>query len=299
MEGTSPIALVLCGGGSRGALEVGFYRAVRELGMKIDLVLGSSIGALNGAFIAAGTPPEELARLWREISARDLMRWNWKGLFRPSRAGGLYTLDPLRKFLRSTLPAARFEDLALPLMITTTDLQLGKAVHWSGPGDLIEPLVASLSLPFFFPPVRIRDHQFVDGGIANNVPLEQAQALGARHALMIECLCCTGMPGAFSGLRAVLARSFSIALDCKYEIERQRLDKSMQLHVVRPELELDVGLLDFRRTAELIQAGYAATLNHLGGQRRLFVPSAPKDLPIRSRTEQVDGSPLALPGISG
>ena len=59
----SPTALVLCGGGSRGALEVGFYRAVRELGLPVDMVLGSSIGALNGACIASGMPPDELADL--------------------------------------------------------------------------------------------------------------------------------------------------------------------------------------------------------------------------------------------
>lgn len=159
-------------------------QAVRELGVKIDLVLGSPIGALNGAFIAAGTPPEELARLWCEMSARHLMRWNWKGLFRPSRAGGLDTLDPLRKFLRSTLRAPRFEDLALPLMITTTDLQLGKAVHLNGPGDLIEPLVASLNLPFFFPPVRIRDHQFVDG--RDREQRAARTGAGARRAARVD-----------------------------------------------------------------------------------------------------------------
>lgn len=282
MQIASPVALVLCGGGSRGALEVGFYRAVRELGLPIDLVIGSSIGALNGAFIAAGMPPDELARLWLRVRRQDVMRWNWKGLLLPRRAPGLYTLDPLRELLLRTLPATRFEDLRLPLTITTTDLQLGKAVHWSGSGDLIEPLIASLSLPVFFPPVRIGNHQFVDGGVANNVPLEQAGALGTRHALMIECVCCQRIPAPFASLLGVLGRSLSIAFDCKYGIDRQHAGKSMQLHVVRPDLQLDVGLLDLRRTADLIDAGYRQTLNYFRAASALKISPA-------STAEQLSG----------
>jgi len=284
----SPVVLVLCGGGSRGALEVGFYRAVHELGLAIDLVIGSSIGALNGAFIAAGTPPDGLARLWLEVRRQDVMRWNWKGLLRPRREPGLYTLDPLRELLRRRLPAARFEDLSIPLTITTTDLQLGKAVNWSGSGDLIEPLVASLSLPVFFPPVRIGDHQLVDGGVANNVPLDQASALGARHALMIHCACCRGIPSSFAGMLGVLGRSLSIAFDCKYNIDREHVGKTVQLHVVRPELQLDVGLLDFRRTAELIDAGYRQTLEYFRAQ------SARKKLCSSVATELSNSEPAAM-----
>ncbi len=262
MQSSSPVALVLCGGGSRGALEVGFYRAVREFGLPIDLVIGSSVGALNGAFIAAGAPPDELVRLWLKVRRWDVMRWNWKGLLRARHDPGLHTLEPLRELLRRTLPATRFEELSLPLTITTTDLQLGKAVHWSGSGDLIEPLIASLSLPVFFPPVRIGDHQFVDGGVANNVPLDRAAALGTRHALMIECGCCQRIRASFTSLLGVLGRSLLIAFDCKFSIDRERMGKSMQLHVVQQELQVDVGLLDFGHTADLIDAGYRQTLEY-------------------------------------
>lgn len=256
------MSIVLCGGGSRGALEVGFYRAVRELALPIDLVVGSSIGALNGAYIAAGIPPAELAKLWLGVRRQDVIRWNWKGLLRPRRHPGLYTLDPLRELLRCTLPATRFEDLSIPLTITTTDLQQGKAVHWHGVGDIIEPLIASLSLPVFFPPVRIGEHQFVDGGFANNVPLDQTLALGARHALMIECVCCQNIPLSFDGVLGVLGRSLSIAFDCKYNIDVERVKQMVQIHVVRPRFPKDVGLLDFDHTADLIDAGHRQTLEY-------------------------------------
>ena len=262
MEITSPVAVVLCGGASRGALEVGFYLAVKKLGLRIDLVVGSSIGALNGAYIAAGMPADELAKLWLSIRRRDAIRWNWKRLLQPRNDPGLYTLDPLRELLRRTLPATRFEDLPIPLTITTTDLQLGKAVHWRGPGNIIEPLVASLSLPVFFPPVRIGDHQYVDGGVANNVPLNEAKALGARHSLMIQCVCCPSTPGLFEGLLGILGRSLSIAFDSKYSVDVERSGESMQIHVVQPSLQRQIGLLDFSHTAELIDAGYRQTLEY-------------------------------------
>ena len=116
----SPTALVLCGGGSRGALEVGFYRAVRELGLPVDMVLGSSIGALNGACIASGMPPDELADLWRIFRRRDAVRWNWRELVTAHRCSGLFSLDPLRRLLRRTQPVTPFEDLTIPRIVTTT-----------------------------------------------------------------------------------------------------------------------------------------------------------------------------------
>ena len=126
-EMQSPVALILCGGGSRGALEVGFYRALRELGLPLDFIIGSSIGALNGAFIAGGMPPDDLAALWRGFRREHGIRWNLRWLLGPRRRPGLFALDPLRDLLRRTLPATRFENLAVPFSIVTTDLQSGKA----------------------------------------------------------------------------------------------------------------------------------------------------------------------------
>lgn len=275
MRIAQPLALVLCGGASRGALEVGFYLAVEELGLRVDLVLGASIGALNGAYIAAGMRAKDLARLWFGFRRRQAIAPNWKGLLHPRRHPGLYTLDPLRALLRRTLPATRFEELPIPLMIVTTDLQLGKAVQWSGTGDIIEPLIASLSLPVFFPPVRIGDHQHVDGGVANNVPIEEARALGARQALMIECVCCGRAPGVLAGFLRVLGRSLSIAFDCRYNMHLERSAQAMEVHVVRPVLQREIGLLDFSRTSELIDAGYRDTLRYFANRGRPGTPQIP------------------------
>lgn len=258
----SPVALVLCGGSSRGAMEVGFYRAITELGLPVDFIIGSSIGALNGAFMAAGMAPAELAALWVGFRRQDAIRLNLRWLLQPRRHPGLFTLAPLRNLLRRTLPAMRFEDLRIPLTIMTTDLQQGSGVNWHGTGDIIEPLIASMSLPGFFPPMEIGGRQFVDGGIADNVPLDQAVALGARHVLMIQCVCCERDAKPFEGLIDVLARSFTIAFDCKYSADLERFSRLVQIHAVRPYLAREIGLLDFRYTAELIDAAYVQTIEY-------------------------------------
>lgn len=151
--------MILCGGGARGAMEAGFYQAIIDLGISFDLVVGSSVGALNGACIAAGMPPRELADLWRRIRRSDVLAWNWPALWR---GGGLMTLDPLRRLLRKTLPVFRFEDLKIPLVVVATDLLVGVPVYWHGKGDLLEPVIASMSLPGIFPPVVIARRQLVE-----------------------------------------------------------------------------------------------------------------------------------------
>lgn len=264
MRYDSKTALVLCGGSSRGALEVGFYRAIRELGVQFDFVVGSSIGALNGAFMAAGMQPDELARMWREFTWRSGARLNLRCLLTLGRDPGLFTLGPLRALLRRALPASRFEDLPVPLHVATTDLQRGKAVYWHGRGDLIEPVLAGISLPIVFPPVTMGGRQYVDGGIANNIPLDHAVALGARDVFLIHCTCCETADTRVAGLMSLLARSFIIAMDAKYEADVARFAGAVRLHVVRPFLQREIGLLDFRYTEEPIEAGYRQTLEQLG-----------------------------------
>lgn len=258
-------ALILCGGGARGAMEVGFYQAVIELGLSFDLVVGSSVGALNGALIAAGLSPAELAALWRGIRQHDLIAWSWRTLL--SGAGGFYSFEPLRRLLRKTLPAQRFEDLRHPLVVTTTNLQTGQVHYWGGQGDLLEPVIASMSLPGIFPPVWIGGEPHVDGGVASNVPFDPAVDRGITEMLLVLCTCC---PPATHRLRSpfdILLRSFLISLDSKYVCDLNHYRRrGIAMRVVQPVFPVNVGLLDFRHADALIRASYAQSLAALGSQ---------------------------------
>lgn len=258
----SPVALVLCGGGSRGALQVGFYRAIRDLGLPVDFIIGSSIGALNGACFAAGMPPETVAELWCRFRRREALRLDLRGLLAPWRYSAFFNLDPLRQRLRDVLPVTRFEHLPVPLIVVTTDLQEGEATYWSGTGDIVEPVIASMSLPGVFSPVEMEGRQFVDGGIANNAPLDKAVALGAKTILMIQCTCCEPSLKLFRGMARVLVRSFSIALERKFAAELYHLGALVQVHSVQPHFPHEIDLLDFRHSGELIDAAYRQTIGY-------------------------------------
>ncbi|MDE2024686.1 MAG: patatin-like phospholipase family protein, partial [Gammaproteobacteria bacterium] len=256
------VPLVLCGGGARGVMEVGFYQALVELQIPINKMIGSSVGALNGAFIAAGMPPEKLAELWCGVRRRNLTKLNWKGLLHPRRLTGLWSLEPLRQLLEETLPVFTFEELVLPFTITTTDIQTTQAVYWSGSGNLVDPVLASMSIPGLFSPVVIGGRQYVDGAIANNVPLDQTLAQGARTALFALCTCCTPAAMPVSGLVNVLTRSFMAALNVKYQSDVRHYQSQLDLHVIESRYGREVGLLDFTHTRELIAAGYHETLEY-------------------------------------
>ncbi|MDT7531454.1 patatin-like phospholipase family protein [Sphingopyxis sp. SE2] len=262
----SPVGLLLCGGGSRGAMEVGFYRALTEFGVRPDFILGSSIGALNGAYIAGGMAPSELVALWRAFRRRRALALNWAWLFHPRRRPGFLSLAPLRNWLRRTLPVTRFEDLAIPLTVVTTDLEAGRACYWHGQGDLVEPVIASMSLPGIFPPVELDGRLHVDGGITNNAPLDKAHELGARSVYMIECMCAERCPTPLRGWADIVMRSFSIALDSKYRAELKHFHRHIEVHSIRPDLREEVDVLDFRHTEYLIEAAYRQTRARLAAR---------------------------------
>ena len=171
-------ALVLCGGGSRGAVEVGLYRALVELRMPIDLVVGTSVGAINGAAIAARVPPDDLARLWKGLSRRDVFVLNRQLLWKLLWADSLYDHRPLRKLLERAISVRTFAELTIPLIVTGTDFATGRPVYWRE-GNLFDAIMASVAVPGLFPPQLIDGAQVVDGGITDNVPIDVAIAEGA------------------------------------------------------------------------------------------------------------------------
>lgn len=240
-------------------MEVGFYQALTEFGVRMDFILGSSIGALNGAYIAGCMRPDKLVSLWRDFRLRQALAINWGWLLNPHRRPGFFSLAPLRAILHRTLPATRFEDLAIPLTIVTTELESGRAYYWQEHGDLVEPVIASMSLPGIFPPIEIDGRLHIDGGVANNAPLDKAAELGARSLYLVECACADHCPRPLRGWADILMRSFSIALDGKYRTDLAHFDGSLTIHTVRPQLSDEVDLLDFRHSAELIEAAYRQT----------------------------------------
>lgn len=262
---TPRTALVLCGGGSRGAVEVGLYRAAFELGIGVDFVLGSSIGAVNGALIAAGLSAAEIEARWRSLRTRDVIGSRWQ-LFRLlTSASGIFSNRRLRELLLRVLPVHSFEELRVPLAIVATDLESGEAVVLDS-GDLIEAILASTALPGLFPPIARGGRMLVDGGLSNNVPIDLAVERGAERIIGMVCGCAKGLPGR-PGLVSVLSQSFSLATNARFRCDVRHYQHRVELHILEPCPGPDLELLDFDRSWMLIEPAYRHAVREL--QRRL------------------------------
>ncbi len=183
-------AFVLGGGGVLGAHEVGMLEALAEADIRPDVVLGTSIGAVNGALFAADPGPggvERLRELWSgttfaELSSGALLRR--AGTLARSRTH-LESFPELRRRLREVLPVTRVEELRLPFQCVAACIERA-AEHWFDAGPLAEVLLASCAVPGLLPPVRIGEEHFIDGGIVNSIPVSRAVGLGARRIFVLQ-----------------------------------------------------------------------------------------------------------------
>jgi len=178
------VAFVLGGGGHRGAYEVGMMKALTEQGIRPDVVLGTSIGAVNGAVIARNPTSHGTALLeqtWIDLNFGDVFPgslWS-RALSAVRQRTYLHANDQLREWLESLLDDEAFEDLAVPFQCVAACIE-DAAEHWFTSGSLIDAILASSAVPGLLPPVEIAGKHFVDGGVVNSIPVSRAYELGAK-----------------------------------------------------------------------------------------------------------------------
>jgi NTE family protein len=183
-------AFVLGGGGNLGAHEVGMLRALLEHGITPDLVVGTSVGAINGAAVAADPTvgaAERLREMWARMERSDV--------FGGSVLGRLGTLartrthlhdnEGLRRLLAEALPVAAIEDLPVAFECVAASIE-SAAEHWFTSGPLVEAILASCAVPGLLPPVEVGGEHFLDGGIVNSIPVGRAVARGARRIFVLH-----------------------------------------------------------------------------------------------------------------
>ncbi|MQA94518.1 MAG: patatin-like phospholipase family protein [Streptosporangiales bacterium] len=183
-------AFVLGGGGVLGAAEVGMVGALLDAGIRPDLVVGTSIGAINGAIVAADPGPgagERLAALWNSPDAQAVFGASAVHRLRTLAKSGthLHPAEPLRRMLTTALGDATFEDLALPFECCAASIERA-AEHWFRDGPVCEAVLASCAVPGLLPPVRIGDEHFLDGGLVNSIPVARAVELGATRLFVMQ-----------------------------------------------------------------------------------------------------------------
>lgn len=158
-----PLGIVLSGGSIRGSAHVGFFKRLREIDETPSIISGSSAGAMVGAFRAAGKTEEEMMDFFRNT---PLFRYNSINPLKP----GIFNTEKYESAFHGFLPPT-FEELEIPLIIATTNMEEGKAEYFSS-GDLYKPLLASCAIPFVFAPIEINGCLHVDGGVLDNFPVQ-------------------------------------------------------------------------------------------------------------------------------
>lgn len=292
-------AFVLSGGGARGALQVGALRALLEHGVRPDVVVGTSIGSWNGAWVAHDPTAEGiegLVAIWKTLTARRvLLGFEPEGQRQVRIAGlrllvaarrvtagypSLYSDVGLRQLIATHVGERTFADLPVPLRIIATDLTHGRrAVFNTGP---IGPaILASSAIPGVFPPVCIDECAYIDGGALDNCSLETALEMGARRIFVVDVdyddgtstspLWCGELTPAALRARGATRHALAAVLErmtqviCQYQLQRalERVPRGIEIHVIRPGAGMVGGVMDFERAPEWIDHAYTVTHEYL------------------------------------
>jgi NTE family protein len=265
-------AVVLSGGGALGAVQVGALKALAEHGIRPDFLVGCSVGALNAGFFGCDPTVERaeaLDRLWMSLTSADVFG---KGhavvghLIR--RHTHIYDPDALHALIRRGMTVDDLGKTAVPVHVVTTNLHSGEPEWWSS-GDPVSVLSASACLPGIFPPVSFADDLHVDGGVTCPVPVMRALELGADRVWLVD------VRGGSVGRRDSRMTALDVLL-LSFSITRDALVRNLPTdpRVVRlPRYETGpMDLRDFSRTRELIDGGYARTMELLDATHQPSLP---------------------------
>ncbi|MGX5651084.1 patatin-like phospholipase family protein [Hydrogenophaga borbori] len=255
------LGLALGGGAARGFAHIGVIQELERVGIRPDLLAGTSAGSLVATFYASGLPGKELERLALRMQEAEIADWSLPILGR-----GLLRGEALARYVRRTIDGKLLEDMALPVGVLATDLHTGRGVLFRR-GDAALAVRASSAVPGVFAPVKIGGTEYVDGGLTAPVPVRQAREMGAEIVLAVD-ISATPETNAATGNLDVLLQTFAIM---GQSINRHELATADL--VVRPVLN-GMGGADFSSRERAIEAGREAMraalprLNALLAQRR-------------------------------
>lgn len=257
------VGVVLGGGGARGLAHIGVLRVLEEEGIPIDLVVGTSVGALIGALYTAGVPLWKIERLAQEIGWQHLTNYSRTALVRLLVAERLLSSERMEQYMTTMIGQKRFDELRIPFACVAADLKTGeKIIFREGP---VAPAVrASATIPGVFEPVEYRQRFLVDGGIVDNVPTDVAALLGADIIIVVA------VQGDFSqrqptSVLEVIHQAMSIQGE---QLARQELQQADL--VIRPQVG-NIDIAELGRGKECMAAGVLAARNMLSEIKRRLV----------------------------
>jgi len=260
--GPARTAFVFAGGGSFGAIQVGMMHSLAAHGISADMVVGSSVGALNGAYYAGDPTLKgvlQLETIWRGLQRHDVFPVTWRTLLAFLwRRDFLIPHDGIQKLIDDHLPYRNLQDAKLPVHIVTTDIVSGDSIVLSE-GSAAQAIIASTAIPGAFAPIRYKELYLADGAISSNTPIRVAVAKGARRLIILPTgyACSTNKPPVGAVANALHALTLLIARQLVGELED--LAPGIEYCVVPPLCPLVVSPYDFTRTSDHIERAIAST----------------------------------------
>src|ERR1700729_2641696 len=255
-------AFVFAGGGSFGAIQVGMMHSLAAHGISADMVVGSSVGALNGAYYAGDPSLKgvlQMETIWRGLTRPDVFPITWRTMLGFLwRRDFLIPHDGIQKLIDDHLPYRNLQDAELPIHIVTTDIVSGDSVVLSE-GSAAQAIIASTAIPGAFAPVHYKDWYLADGAISSNTPIKVAVAKGARRLIILPTgyACSTHTPPVGAVANALHALTLLIARQLVNELEDIAPD--IEYFVVPPLCPLVGSPYDFSRTADHIERAIQST----------------------------------------
>ncbi|HEX8134175.1 MAG TPA: patatin-like phospholipase family protein [Actinomycetes bacterium] len=269
------VAFVLGGGGVLGAHEVGMLRALAEAGVRPGLILGTSVGAMNGVFVAADPDAavSRLADVWRDGVASEAFGGSLFGRVATLARSGthIHSSAPLHRLLFELLPVERIEELSVPFQCVAASIERA-AAHWFTSGPIVPAVLASAAVPGLLPPVRVGDEHFMDGGLVHSIPVGRAVALGASTVYVLQV-------GRIERPLEVPRRPWEVGL-VAFEIARRHrfaedmatLPAGVTVHVLPAGVDAGPGAdlsqlryRDYSRIDEHMERAYEASAAYLAG----------------------------------
>ncbi len=277
------VALVLGGGGAKGVAHIGVLRALEEANIDIDIITGTSMGAIIGGFYASGLTVDEIENIiasgrWekgftdlssrlstpielKRIEQQDLMPYEFgvtaDGLALPQGLiEGQNILAVFREIIPNYWEYTNFDNMPIPFRAVATDVTNGSAVVLSS-GDLTLALRASMSLPGIFAPVKIDNRLLIDGGIANNLPIDVAQDMGADVVIAVDVGSKARTESELTSFLSITSQL--VTLMTVKTTEEQKLKLRAQDILVEPDMT-GFSTLDFSDLEAIEASGYEAML---------------------------------------
>ena len=311
-EGARRTAFVLTGGGSLGAVQVGMMAALHEHGIDPHVVVGTSVGAVNAAYLAGpGTTEGRLAALsdlWTQMRRKDVFVANPKRWVHAALGGvpSVFSSRPLRELLATQLGYGVFDEARLELAVTATDIVTGSALFLTS-GSVVDAVTASATVPGLLPAVSWGGRSVVDGAVGNPGVLELADAYGVEDVYLLPAGYPCAAPPPTTALGAVLT-ALNLLLHRQLIGQVKAYTGTARLHVAPPLCPLAVPAADFGHAEALMRRARSSTRRWLAqnsGAGTVLIPDGPGEVLAfhgpheHGRTTTPDDPDACLTGTGG